>query len=55
MQGIVKGKKEGLVLGISKERLKIVRRMLKNGIDDATILKITKIEKKDLEQLKKKI
>jgi predicted transposase/invertase (TIGR01784 family) len=54
VQGVVKGKKEGLMLGISKERIKIAQKMLKNGIDDATILKITKIEKKDLEQLKKK-
>jgi hypothetical protein len=43
------------MLGITKERLKIANKMLRNGIDDNTILKITNIDKKELEQLKKKI
>jgi predicted transposase/invertase (TIGR01784 family) len=57
-KGVVRGKqtglKEGIVQGMIKERAKIASKMLRNGIDDATILKITKLDKNQLEILKNK-
>ena len=55
-KGVVRGKqtglKEGVAQGMIKERAKIASKMITMGMDDATILKITKLDKNQLESLK---
>ncbi len=52
MEGIAKGEKRGEKLGIAKAIKQMVKEMIKNNIDDEQIMKIAKIDKKELEKLK---
>lgn len=52
-KGIQKGMKRGVLMGVEKERIKIARNLLKQGMDEASIIKITSLKKEQLLQLKK--
>ena len=52
MEVIAKGEKRGEKLGIAKAIKQMVKEMIKNNIDDEQIMKIAKIDKKELEKLK---
>jgi hypothetical protein len=52
-QGIQKGMKDGLLKGVTQERINIARNLLKHGMDDKTIMKITKLKKLQLDEIKK--
>lgn len=43
---------EGIEKGIEKERVKIVKNMLKNGMDIETIMSITELSKEEIESIK---
>ncbi|GAB4221174.1 MAG TPA: Rpn family recombination-promoting nuclease/putative transposase [Spirochaetota bacterium] len=51
-KGIQKGIKQGKLIGKHEERIAIARNLLKSGIDDKTIIKITKLTKDQLKELK---
>ncbi|MEW6526378.1 MAG: Rpn family recombination-promoting nuclease/putative transposase [Spirochaetota bacterium] len=53
-KGIQKGIQKGKLIGKHEERITIARNLLKSGIDDKTIIKITKLTKAQLEELKNK-
>jgi len=52
-KGIQKGMKDGLLKGVTQERINIARNLLKHGMDDRTIMKITKLKKSQLDEIKK--
>jgi len=54
-KGIQKGMKDGLLQGVTQERITIARNLLKHGMDDRTILRITKLKKSQLDEIKKNI
>lgn len=45
----------GIKAGIQKATRNFVIEMLKNQMDDSTIIKLTKIKKKELEEIKKEL
>jgi hypothetical protein len=45
--------KDGLLKGISHERINIAQKLLKHGMDERSILKITKLKKYQLDEIKK--
>lgn len=49
------GRKAGIIAGREEGRKEIISNMLKNGMKEEEIIKITGISKKELEQVKKKI
>lgn len=51
-QGIQEGRMEGLVEGEREATMKIARTMLQNGIDNATVLKITGLSENTLKQIR---
>ena len=53
--GINKGRKEGRREGKTEEQERIALEMLKQGLKDEIIIKITTIKKEKLEKLKEKI
>ncbi|MEJ5362972.1 MAG: Rpn family recombination-promoting nuclease/putative transposase [Spirochaetota bacterium] len=53
-KGIQKGIKQGRLIGKQEERIAIARNLLKSGMDDKTIIKITRLTKAQLEELKNK-
>lgn len=53
-EGIQKGIKQGRLIGKQEERIAIARNLLKSGMDDKTIIKITRLTKAQLEELKNK-
>ena len=52
-KGMQKGMKDGLLKGVTQERINIARNLLKHGMDDRSILKITKLKKSQLDGIKK--
>lgn len=46
--------KKGMIHGVSQEREKIIKQMIKNNIKDEIIIKLTKISKNELERIKNK-
>jgi predicted transposase/invertase (TIGR01784 family) len=52
-KGIQKGMKDGLLRGVTQERINIARNLLKHGMDEKSILKITKLKKYQLDEIKK--
>lgn len=53
-KGIQKGMKQGLLKGKEEERITIARNLLRIGMDDATIIRITRLKKQQLNELKDK-
>ncbi len=51
---ITQGKQQGLLHGMTKERLNIAKKMSRNGMDDA-IIKISTVSPDELQTMKKKI
>lgn len=47
-----KGLAEGMEKGMNKRSLEIARKMLANGMDAATVMKITGLSESQLQQLK---
>jgi len=52
-KGIQKGMKDGLLRGVMQERINIAKKLLKHGMDERSILKITKLRKSQLDEIKK--
>ncbi len=46
--------KKGMIHGVSQEREKIIKQMIKNNLKDEIIIKLTKISKNELERIKNK-
>lgn len=53
-RGIQKGMKDGLLKGVAQERINIACNLLKSGMDERTILKITRLKKSQLDEIKNK-
>ncbi len=53
-KGIQKGMKQGLLKGKEEERINIARNLLRMGMDEASIMRITKLKKEQLHELKNK-
>ena len=51
-EGMKKGLAEGMEKGMNKRSLEIARKMLANGMDAATVMKITGLSESQLQQLK---
>ena len=51
-EGVEKGLAEGMEKGMNKRSLEIARKMLANGMDGATVMKITGLSESQLQQLK---
>ena len=51
-EGMKKGLAEGMEKGMNKRSLEIARKMLANGMDAATVMKITGLSESQLKQLK---
>ena len=51
-EGVEKGLAEGMEKGMEKRSLEIVRKMLANGMDAATVMEITGLSESQLKQLK---
>ena len=51
-EGVEKGLAEGMEKGMNKRNLEIARKMLANGMDGATVMKITGLSESQLQQLK---
>ena len=43
-----------MIHGVSQEREKIIKQMIKNNLKDEIIIKLTKISKNELERIKNK-
>ena len=51
-EGMEKGLAEGMERGMTQRSLEIARKMLANGMDTATVIKITGLSESQLQQLK---
>lgn len=51
-EGMEKGLAEGMERGMTQRSLEIARKMLANGMDTATVMKITGLSESQLQQLK---
>ena len=51
-EGMEKGLAEGMEKGMTQRSLEIARKMLANGMDTATVMKITGLSDSQLQQLK---
>ena len=51
-KGLAEGMKKGMEKGMNKRSLEIARKMLANGMDAATVMKITGLSESQLQQLK---
>ena len=51
-KGLTEGMKKGMEKGMNKRSLEIARKMLANGMDGATVMKITGLSESQLQQLK---
>lgn len=51
-EGMEKGLAEGMERGMTQRSLEIARKMLANGMDTATVMKITGLSDSQLQQLK---
>ena len=51
-EGIQKGIQKGIQLGDKEARLEIARNMLENGLDRASVMKMTGLSEEDLSQIR---
>ena len=54
-EGMKQGLKDGLKQGESKRNAEIAKEMLKKGFEVSIISEITKLNKKEIEEIKKKV
>ena len=53
-EGIQKGLQKGLQKGMMHSKVEIVKKMLQEGFDEKTIMKITNLQAKDIQKIKRK-
>jgi predicted transposase/invertase (TIGR01784 family) len=50
-QGVKQGVKQGVEQGVNKEKMRTAKLMIKEGIDPDTIVKITGLDRKQIEKM----